>query len=170
MPPGSLPPPFLQPPPSCPGFCPYSPSSPSSPLLGGGLCRLWPCGIRLLPGIRKLFPPRRNCAPIALKLLSPSLSPAGTARHPSPGQRVRGPVQSCPPLCPQQGWPARAYSRCSVKIGQMVNSRDRRWGGAWERERTVHSCVCHLVPTSSGNEGCSVQKVSRELTLRCPNL
>lgn len=71
--------------------------------------------------------PNRNCAPIALKLLSPSLPPAGTARYPYPGHSI------LPTLCPQQRRPAPAYSRCSVRIGQMVNSRDRRWGGAWER-------------------------------------
>lgn len=103
------------------------------------------------------------------KLLWPCVSAAGPARYPPPGQRVQGPVQSCPPLRSQQGWPARTQSRCSGKIGQMANRRDRRWGDAWEPERTVHSRVCHLVPTSSGREGCFVQKLSRVLTLKCPN-
>lgn len=166
MPPGSLPPPLLQPPPSSPGFCPYSPSSPSSPLLGGGLCRSWPRGIRLLPGIRTLFPPwppapNRNCTPIALKLLSPSLPPAGTARHPYPGHSV------LPTLCPQQRRPAPAYSRCSVRIGQMVNSRDRRWGDAWERRGRCVRVSAILSPHLAMKA--ALCRKYLELTLRCPN-
>lgn len=122
-------------------------------------------GSLLHPGPQlKLCPP-----PNTPKLLWPCVSAAGPARYPPPGQRVQGPVQSCPPLRSQQGWPAWTQSRCSGKIGQMANRRDRRWGDAWEPERTVHSRVCHLVPTSSGREGCFVQKLSRVLTLKCPN-
>ena len=106
-------------------------------------------------------PQLKLCPPNTPKLLWPRVSAAGPARHPPPGQRVQGPVQSCPPFHSQQGWPARAQSRCSGKLGQMANKRDRQWGDAWEPERTMHSRVCHLVPTSSGKEGCFVQKLSR---------
>ena len=123
----------------------------------------------LLPGVRTLFPPEW--------LAPPALAPPGAA-PPSLGggfsyrfcqrhllgtrlpatQRARELTQSGPPLCPPLGWPTRAHSRCSAKMGQMANRKDRRRGEAWERRGWCTRTSAILFP-----------RLPAALTLGCPD-
>lgn len=106
------------------------------------------------PATRPSLPP-----PPAETILSITLSPAENS---SPSQRAQERTQRCHLCVPSMDGQGRHIVDDKVEaraVGRCVGV-----------ERTACSRVCHFVPTSSGTEGCSMWKVSRGLTLRCPNL